>query len=113
MRQTQSLVIILLMVLSVPAFSQGSTGRRHRDPNYLVVRTVSELILSVDVQKSEVVMQDFDGKPHTVKVSKDTSFPDPAIRGIQDLRAGQRIRLSYRVVDASAREVRPVTSPPR
>lgn len=107
------LIFFAMFALSVPALSQGSTGRGYRDPNYLVTRTVSEPIVSIDLQKNEVMLRDFDGKSHTVKVNKDTKFPDAGVRGIQDLRANQRIRLTYRVADAVAMEIRPVTSPPR
>lgn len=107
------LIFVAMLVLSVPALGQGSTGRGYRDPNYLVTRTVSETILSIDLQKNAVVLRDFDGKSHTVKVNKDTKFPDAGLHGIQDLRANQKIRLTYRVADAIAMEVRPVASPPR
>src|SRR5512146_3087325 len=105
------LIFSAMLMLSVPDLGQGSTGRGYRDPNYLVTRTVSEPIISIDVQKNEVVLRDFDGKSHTVKVNKDTKFSDVGIRGIQDLRANQKIRLTYRVADAVAMEIRPVTSP--
>jgi hypothetical protein len=107
------LIFVAMLVLSVPALSQGSTGRGYRDPNYLVTRTVSEAIISIDLQKNEVVLRDFDGKSHTVKVNKDTKFPDAGARGIQDLRANRTIRLTYRVADALAVEIRAVSSPPR
>ncbi|MGE5111690.1 MAG: hypothetical protein ACM3JB_12575 [Acidobacteriaceae bacterium] len=107
------LIFFAMLVLSVPALSQGSTGRGYRDPNYLVTRTLSETVISIDLQKNEVVLRDFDGKSHTVKVNKDTKFPDAGVRRIQDLRANQKIRLTYRVADAIAMEVRPAASPPR
>lgn len=106
-------LVCAILVLSLPALPQGSTGRGYRDPNYIVTRTVSEPVVSVDVSKNELVLRDFDGKSHIVKVNRDTRFPDASLRGLQDVHAGQRIRLTYRLADAVALEIRPVASPPR
>lgn len=106
-------LVFAILLLSGTALSQGSTGRGYRDPNYMVTRTVSEPVVSVDVSKNELVLRDFDGKSHTVKVNTDTRFPDVLLRGLQDIHANQKIRLTYRVADALAIEIRTVVSPPR
>lgn len=105
-------MFLVLGIFSGIAFSQGSTGRRFKDPNYLVTRTVSEAIISIDLKSNELVLKDFDGKPHTVKVNKETKFSDVWAVTLRDFREGQRVRLTYRVVDSVVLEIRPIESPP-
>lgn len=107
------LFVFAMLLFSLPALSQGSTGRGYRDPNYIVTRTVSESVVSVDAARGNLVLRDFDGKSHSVQVNKDTKFPDASVRGLQDIHANQKIRLTYRIADAVAVEIRPVASPPR
>jgi hypothetical protein len=102
----------MLGLFSGIAFSQGSTGRRHQDPNYLVTRTVSEAIITIDLKASELLLRDFDGKPHRVKVDKETKFSDPRATTLNDLHEGQRIRLTYRPVDSVVLELRPIEPSP-
>lgn len=98
-------ILLMVTMWHGVTFAQGSTGRRFKDPNYLVTRTVSEAIVSIDLNKSELVMRDFDGKAHTVKVDRETKFTNPEARTLVELKAGQRIRLTYRAADSLALEI--------
>ncbi len=106
------LVLLIMGSCTAPALSQGSTGHGYRDPNYVVTRTVSEAIVSVDLKNSQIVCKDYDGKPHTIRVNDQTKFPSgPARTALKELRDGQRIRLIYRLVDSVALEIVPLEAP--
>jgi hypothetical protein len=92
--------------------AQGSTGRRSGDFNYVVTRTVSEAIISINLKDNALILKDFDGKLHTVRVNKETKFPTgaPAIT-LRDLHEGQRIRVTYRAADSIALEILPFPIP--
>jgi hypothetical protein len=100
-------LLLILGLLPVIAFGQGSTGRRPSDLNTVVTHTVSESIISVNVNIGELVLKNFDGKPHTLKVSKDTTFPSAGKSiSLRDLHPGQRVRVTYRAADSTALEIR-------
>ena len=110
----RNILLILLVSGSCTglAFSQGSTGHGFRDPNYVVTRTVSEAIVSIDLKNRQIVCTDYDGKPHTVKINDQTKFPSAqAAAALNELKEGQRIRLVYRLVDSVALEILPLESP--
>ena len=113
MIRTILLVFLVMGSCTALVYSQGSTGHGFRDPNYVVTRTVSEAIVSVDLKNSQIVCKDYDGKPHTIKVNDQTKFPSgPATTALKELREGQRVRLIYRLVDSVALEIIPL-EPPR
>ena len=104
----------MLGFLPVLVFGQGSTGRRPADLNTVVTRTVAESIISVNVNTSELLLKDFDGKSHTLKVSRDTTFPSDGKRvSLRDLRTNQRVRVTYRVADSTALEIRVLEPQPQ
>lgn len=106
--------VLLALTLSGVAFSQGSTGRRIADPNYIVTRTVSETIVSINLKNNEVLLRDWDGKNHTVKVNTSTKFFTPQqTASLRDLKAGQTIRILYRVADSTALEIRVLPPNPK
>jgi hypothetical protein len=102
--------VVCCALLTPAAFGQGSTGRRVGDPNFVVTRTVSEPILSINSNAGQMTMKDWDGKQHTVTITKDTKFPTNT--QFRDLREGQWIRYTYRLKDAVAVEIRPEDHPP-
>lgn len=104
-------ILLVSGIFSGIAFSQGSTGHGFRDPNYIVTRTVSEAIISINLTSNELMLRDFDGRSHTVKVDKGTKFSGTRVTSLRDLHEGQRIRLTYRAVDSIVLELRPVESP--
>ncbi len=113
-----SLTLMVVAGLSGVAFAQGSTGRRgFADPNYVVTRTVSESIVSVDLVHNTLVLKNWDGKPHMVKIAKETKFPaGPQTIALHDLHAGEWVRYTYRLADSTAVEIRgkePPPAPPR
>ncbi len=114
MFQFATRMFLVLMVFSVTAFAQGSTGRRIADPNYVVTRTVSETIVSTNLKSNELMLKDWDGRNHTVKINKDTKLMNGGRNlDLRELREGQTIRLTYRVADGTALEIRLLTQPPR
>lgn len=104
--------ILVLLIFPGMVFSQGSTGRRIADPNYIVTRTASEAIVSINLNSSELVLKDWDGKSHTVKVNKDTKF-STGTATLRDLGEGQMIRITYRVKDSTALEIRSLAPAPK
>lgn len=99
------IALVVCALLTSGAFGQGSTGRRgFGDPNYVVIRTVSEPIVSINTSTGQMTMKDWDGKQHTVTITKETKFPTNT--QFRDLRQGQWIRYTYRLKDSVAVEIR-------
>jgi len=107
-------VIFVLGMSAGTACAQGSTGHRITDPNYIVTRTVSERIVAVNLKDSNLVLKDWDGKQHTVKVNKDTKFAkDTPAAELRNLHEGEMIRITYRAADSTALEIRLLAPAPK